>query len=1170
MWKKEFAVLFIFHLIICITVGDDSFLGKPELIFQRDGMAWDEAGKEYPPHTPVPISGGWRVTGGNFINHAEQEHFRIQNGEYATPVMRFQSRHHPKGGAAFDAKGSGVLSVTPIVNGKELPGKDFPLTVSFRRCKIPVFAISRKNKSPEVQFRFSSRGEAHVRRFQVEENTAVVSTPNCAAWVPGGAVRAAEGFRFSNELQQITPYDNFTIYFRFSPLELGRMQVIFEQTLKDAWHPLFQFSIQNGFFMLGTEHGKKITVKAKEKAVAGKIYEVFLTRSGGKSSLFINGLPAAELTGIPEGRPWQTTVGTGALGCSLDGVLHETLLWSRALSQSEIKNFDRSKIALPKKDVIVKIHSYILHLARGDKPSEYTFSIENTSGGKLGHCRAVWRIGSCLAEQDFGTLQDRERKTIKIKPSITLPPGSYEQTFSITSAGRLLFRKTLPLTVTPAPERAENLQVSSWWQMNFRNNGFTMGMTKNCADAMQRGMRWGAYQLRYTGTPRGNHPEDKIVSPDGKRTVPDNFYSSYMREQLRTAAERLADELAFFPALNYVDVNNEYPWYSQANLNKKAIYDAKEKYGLNLLPWTVGAEKWKAVLPGGRLSARYGGYQTSRNRTVELSDPFYRWHIETKGENGNMDTYTDRTLMRTIKMKHPRLKTFYAPVIRRIPVPGFGRELDIASSWIYEIGGFKVVYVQEYISALVRKTPETQIAAFPAFLPRSVGPYSSYPTPDMMRAMLWSSLLYPVDTLLFFQSNELLEGRNSVTREELNEMLGTAEPAGSLVEKYQKDRKTKIILRPAGLQEAFVKFLTSELRPFKALIPQWKTHPRRIALYISFASQLFSEERWPAPYNGLGEILTYAGVPYDILLDDDFIRNPDVLKQYNVICLPSLHYAVRPAAEALKRFAADPSNKILLSSDSKFRIPGAIPVSSAKDSRARLKAGQEKILSELQKKYGGDAGNPQYVEAVEERFVELAAGPFPDIRKYLEKQRFEVRSLTPNTFLNFLYLDSTNYIGIVNDKRTWGPEFGYFRKIPEKGVPQNCTIRFASELGAHAYDLVAHRKLDVSSRDGYSEITVSLGGGDCAVIMLRPAPLTAELSLRHERKNGFLRCIAEIGDRTCSMPAYVEIDGADDYSGAALFRNGVLVFEIPDDPAVKGFSVEECITGKKTYRSISK
>jgi hypothetical protein len=329
-----------------------------------------------------------------------------------------------------------------------------------------------------------------------------------------------------------------------------------------------------------------------------------------------------------------------------------------------------------------------------------------------------------------------------------------------------------------------------------------------------------------------------------------------------------------------------------------------------------------------------------------------------------------------------------------------------------------------------------------------------------------------------------------------------------------------------------------------------------VAILRSFASQLYGEVRWPAT-TWLETCVLNSGVPFDVLLDEDFERKTDPLASHQLVVVSAASCLPRPVVAGLGRFAAR-GGAILTDAETTVALPGAqvLRRSAAAGPPARPPRGGEGKAPEAL-----DGGAAEAVAALAETGG-LEGLPEPAFTDAFEASVTpEARSLSPFTWLNLLEAEGACYLGVVNDLRVHGPMYGHFGTVREAGVPHNALVRFASALGAAAYDLISHEPVPLAASGTSTSVALDLPPGGARVLVLLPAPIAgleveAELAPAqwgdHRGRQVVVRALL-LDDQGRIVPGLIPAtltwlhpDGSrSDFSHHTVFRRGVLECALP-------------------------
>jgi hypothetical protein len=92
-------------------------------------------------------------------------------------------------------------------------------------------------------------------------------------------------------------------------------------------------------------------------------------------------------------------------------------------------------------------------------------------------------------------------------------------------------------------------------------------------------------------------------------------------------------------------------------------------------------------------------------------------------------------------------------------------------------------------------------------------------------------------------------------------------------------------------------------------------------------------------------------------------------------------------------------------------------------------------------------------------------------------------STSPNVVTRVRQYRSTDYLFAVNDLREFGDYVGHHGLVMENGLPAETTLRVNRDTG-WAYDLAAHREVDVTGEDGWIGVESPLGPCEGRVLMI--------------------------------------------------------------------------------------
>ncbi|MEI6422667.1 MAG: hypothetical protein WCP55_10640, partial [Lentisphaerota bacterium] len=406
------------------------------------------------------------------------------------------------------------------------------------------------------------------------------------------------------------------------------------------------------------------------------------------------------------------------------------------------------------------------------------------------------------------------------------------------------------------------------------------------------------------------------------------------------------------------------------------------------------------------------------------------WHSDQAGN----EIFLNDLVATTAKAHAPWVKSIVEPALRRPAVRAF-KSQDILEEWFYYENPLTAISVQEKLTAAARGSG-SHIAGMPQFLfkPGGAAPYMAMPAPHLFRETMWLCLSRPLRDFTFWGMWMALHPeKGAITQEEIDKELKQRLSGKEIsfdnvkaVVKTQGESSDFSLFVPE-LREEIGHMLNDVVNPLGALLPQWRNRPRQMAVYISFAGQLHSEIRWSRP-STLLEALPY---PYDVLYDQDFEDNPDLLRDYQALILQECAAVTSVAAPQLERFAKRGG---LLLADEWYKggLKETVVINYGKSDPAvekKLKARHDELIGLY--KY---ERHPQYIEGMEQVMADVKTGAAPVAQAMAAlRKRFapEVEVANGNVRVNTLTAAGAVYLVAVNDLRTKGTFFGQYGRVLE-------------------------------------------------------------------------------------------------------------------------------------------
>lgn len=423
-----------------------------------------------------------------------------------------------------------------------------------------------------------------------------------------------------------------------------------------------------------------------------------------------------------------------------------------------------------------------------------------------------------------------------------------------------------------------------------------------------------------------------------------------------------------------------------------------------------------------------------------------------------------------------RLFTVYDPSLRAPPLYGTSGDVDIISHWTYAYPEPYCISfnISEQISR-ARKARQGVFAMVQAIAYRSrvapIGehpanepawtrkfPNTRYPTtsPDMMREALWAVLSRKIDGFGVYGFNALWEAYDLIPRP-----VFAPTNTGCHCANHETRGALKQVLRDVAIP----------LGPLLRALPE---RAPTVAVVESYASLILGQRiSWDCQgaFYEYGVAATAANLMPAALTEAE-IRDFGIPDSVRVLIMPETDVLTRRCYERIAAFKAR-GGRILadehlcpaLTADGRLpKIVHAFPkgVSDHDAGGAATKASADvreqsmrSAAAELKRMVGG-------TPHVDASVVDIVVSA----RSY----------------------GTADYVFAINDKRTYGDYFGPWRRIKEKGLPNEGTVSVAREAGA-VYDLVRHEAVPFTVRDGRTFIDVSYDTTDGRALLVTEKPL---------------------------------------------------------------------------------
>jgi hypothetical protein len=1066
----------------------------------------------------------------------------------------------------------------------ELSGEWQRLEINLEFKIPPKKPITDKSKKPEPYLKklsFFAKLEAPGTFFadalMLENIKGGYSRPlQASSWLPPGCERPGDRL----VLPGPNDFKSGTISLWFKPIGNFHWRRLLCIGKGHGWQPNLAVDLKDNNVLAMIVEGNKQKLQKTLNAPLndGKWHHLTVAWNGKEVAVYLDWKRELFSDKIPEtDLPGPITIGgvdsNFSPGVRANSCFDEYAQWNRPLNEQEIfKLFNMQKPLSTGFNSSITLEDYekLSVYPRDYLNRFWKFSLKNNIGNKLSDITVSWGIkGISQKQKKLSSLPKNSLADLSLEwfPAL-LMPGKYDFFVKVDYPNSSKnYEKQIE--ITPARVPKENVQVINWGGLDkeYKDLGFTTAGISgrelgpnpfDIAIANRNGMYT---MMRQNIHGKASSPDDYMLNLAGESHNVDQKAEKPLAS-LKRQAKVLGESLKNFPDVRYMIINTEHLWINGLDFRKSTIKKVMKMFGLDLNNWLNHPKDkhWAVTPPGGRLAPAWGNYPMPADRIVTAKDSLYAfmrwWHSDKAGN----EIFLNDLVAKTVKKSVPSLNTIAEPVLRRPAVRAF-KSQDIIEEWFYFPNPLVAISIQEKLTAAKRGT-KAQIAGMPQFLFKpgwGAAPYRSMPPPHLYRETMWNCIARPLRIFTFWGAwMAIHKDKTSMTQEEIDAFLKKRLGKKKITIKSVRENieiegeHSEISLFIPELKGEIDHMLNGVVKPLGALLPKWQNRPRQIAVYVSFAGQLFSAIRW----GRMPKVLEAMPYPYDVIYDQDFEENPELLKGYDLVILSECAAIIEPAAKQLEKFARR-GGMLLADEHYQGKIKDVITINYGSISSKTEKILKDKRL-ELLKLYG-DPRHPQFIEGMEQATAELNIGTQP-VEQALQiiQMRFRPRITVSGKQVHFntLHARGANYLVAVNDLRVPGKYFGNYNTVLEKGLPQSAEFNFKESPGKIAYELLSGKELDLKTFDKKSNLKVDLPPAGGKVVVFLPEKIDKiDIELPAAIKTGKILEIkanlrGESGEIIPGIiPAKIEITrpdkSLDSFSCYSAFESGELRIKLP-------------------------
>lgn len=1067
-----------------------------------------------------------------------------------------------------------TIAVNSAISNKDLGEKTFTITPAYKRCWV-TFKLQKDKKQAKqainILITSKTSGQLHADRFMLESFAGYVGSKAPTTWMPPGKTRAGEivhPILFPSNTNQGT----IAFWTKLLPKLQWRTLLTFG-TGNNGWNPKMRLDIKNDQIIslnLPDKKGKKFTYKT---TLTGW-HHFTVTWENRDIQLYLDGKRVIE---IPDALNFTTqdlvTLGgvhnNASPGIRANAIFDEFSYWNKVLSAKDISSLEALKTPLSsrlKNKITIETLQPISTFARDEQINNWSLYVKNNSDKTLKNEYIIYGI-----DKVFKKKLSLPEIPAGYKLKCNLPwspehimPGNYSFKYNLFLKNK---KKILSISqnieITPARYPARNAQIIAWGDgsntRKMHDAGITVGGINGCnardvEETIKNSMYVNSLQFLLVKDAENNH---KMMNAIGKYGMAD-YANPEIKKELVKKADLMAKKVSKFPDVRYIIINSEHQSTGNMDFRPKTISEVKQRFKLDLNQWIPKNKKtsYATVHPEGRLSQAYSKTPVPKDYIISPENNFYAYHRYWHSNKSGTEVTCNELIIKEVNKYAPLIKTIIEPILRAPYVQAYKLQ-DISEEWFYYPNPTVAVWIQERLQAKTRGTIKSSISGMPQFLfkPGMAAPYGGMPTPHLYREAMWLCIARPLNNFMYWNlQNALIKNQKKETKEqnEIDIMFGKKPSYQEVKSKISRQGEySSVFLWIPELPVEISRMHHKIVQPLGALLPKWHNKQRQLAIYLSFAGSLYNNIRWQGN-SPLSRLIRSTTIPYDVIFDQDFERNKNLLNTYKVVVIPESPVLYAPAQKQLTAFISK-GGSVVVGPKFKAQLPGAIKIEATLESKTDVKKYNAKA-NELLKLYL-KTDNPQFIEGMQEFARSTNKNTESKNKvwyKILKKVNYPVKVESNDVFLNLLEYGKANYFVAVNDRRIPGKYYGHFGKVREQGLKQTVKITVDKNFGNTAYELLTCKEIKLTSSKKKNELKLELPPCGGKIVLFLPEAIK-KLTGKYIRKKDSITLSASLTGKTAIIPGIIPAkitiikpDGQEsDFSHYTAFKNGELSFKYP-------------------------